>query len=293
MKIINLKPFVQVMRLSQWVKNLIIFTPIFSLGIFEFNKILILSKIFIGFSLVVSSTYIINDLKDVLADMNHPIKSKRPIASKIFPLIYWKIFSFFLFSLGNTILYFIDINLLFFSFIYVVISIFYTFYFKYLIFADILTIPVLFTLRLFLGAITFRIGLSNYLLIFVISVSLGLASSKKYSILTDSDIKISRVKDHLIKNYSSKFLLNLTYISINTALITYLGWTINVKFNQIENIKFIFLIISCLLLFIFTNLFMRHTKLSKSEEFLILLVNNKKMLFVAIFFIIASAIGLT
>lgn len=293
MKKTKLKPFIEVMRINQWIKNLILFTPLFSLGIFEVSKILFLSKIFVGFSLLVSSTYILNDLIDVQSDMEHPEKYKRPVASNIFPIIYWKIFALNLFFLGNLLLYFLNKEALLISTIYAAISISYTFYLKYLKFTDILAIPILFILRVFIGAVTFKIEPSFYLLTFIFSVSFGIACSKKYSILTNVDIKKSKVKDVLKKNYSVKFLINLIYISFNTGLLTYLSWIYFEKFNKIDSIKFIFLVISFLLLIIFTNSFIKHTKLGKSEDFLSLLLKSKVMFFLSLSFIISSVFGLS
>ncbi len=70
------------MRPQQWVKNLFVFLPVFFS--FRFTEVSLLIPClfaFIGFSLVASSIYIINDWCDIEADKAHPEKRFRPLAS--------------------------------------------------------------------------------------------------------------------------------------------------------------------------------------------------------------------
>ena len=64
----------KILRLEQWTKNLVLFIP----AVLAKNYVVLFDYvvylIFFGFSLIVSSTYIFNDLKDVDQDINHPVK---------------------------------------------------------------------------------------------------------------------------------------------------------------------------------------------------------------------------
>ena len=71
----------KLLRIQQWIKNILLFVPILSVGLFEKNLYFNLTKSFIFFSLFVSGTYILNDLTDIESDKLHPTKNKRPIAS--------------------------------------------------------------------------------------------------------------------------------------------------------------------------------------------------------------------
>ena len=73
---------IKILRVEQWIKNLVIFLPAifankFSL-IFDENLIIV----FLGFSIIASSTYIYNDLKDLEQDKLHPVKKNRPLAKE-------------------------------------------------------------------------------------------------------------------------------------------------------------------------------------------------------------------
>ena len=74
--------FINLIRYKSYLKNLIIFLPLFlnytSWSITNFNK-LVLPVIF--FSFLASSIYIINDLNDLEIDKKHKSKKYRPLAS--------------------------------------------------------------------------------------------------------------------------------------------------------------------------------------------------------------------
>ena len=65
---------IKVLRINQWSKNLLIFVVMFAANSINFTNVSILSILFFSFSLIVSSTYILNDLVDIQSDQNHPTK---------------------------------------------------------------------------------------------------------------------------------------------------------------------------------------------------------------------------
>ena len=75
-----MKNYVQLLRIEQWLKNFVIFIPLFAYEM-NINDLLNLILVFVFFSFVVSSTYVLNDILDLESDSNHPIKNKRPLAS--------------------------------------------------------------------------------------------------------------------------------------------------------------------------------------------------------------------
>lgn len=77
-----MKTYWQLLRVHHWIKNGLIFLPLFFSGQF-LQPLLLLKNIlgFLAFSLTASIIYIINDSYDVENDRKHPIKRKRPIAS--------------------------------------------------------------------------------------------------------------------------------------------------------------------------------------------------------------------
>lgn len=75
------------MRPRQWVKNVLIFTAlVFDEKLGNIQLVILTAAGFVLFSLVSSSVYILNDLTDLEADRQHPIKQKRPLASGRLPV---------------------------------------------------------------------------------------------------------------------------------------------------------------------------------------------------------------
>jgi 4-hydroxybenzoate polyprenyltransferase len=72
---------VKSLRPRQWIKNLVVFAvPLFSFSI-NLPSFLSAGLAFVLFCCASSSFYLINDVVDVEADRQHPLKCKRPIAA--------------------------------------------------------------------------------------------------------------------------------------------------------------------------------------------------------------------
>ncbi|HYB82920.1 MAG TPA: decaprenyl-phosphate phosphoribosyltransferase, partial [Mycobacterium sp.] len=81
---------VKAMRPRQWVKNvLVLAAPLAALGgpvRYDYAEVLAkVSVAFVVFCLAASSIYLINDVRDVAADREHPTKRFRPIAAGVVP----------------------------------------------------------------------------------------------------------------------------------------------------------------------------------------------------------------
>ena len=81
---------VKAMRPRQWVKNvLVLAAPLAALGAdVHYNYADVLYKVsvaFVVFCLAASSVYLVNDVRDVEADRDHPTKRFRPIAAGVVP----------------------------------------------------------------------------------------------------------------------------------------------------------------------------------------------------------------
>lgn len=70
------------MRPRQWAKNLLVFAALLAAGqLFDVDVLLPSIGAFVAFCLISSATYVINDVRDVEVDRNHPKKRARPIAA--------------------------------------------------------------------------------------------------------------------------------------------------------------------------------------------------------------------
>src|ERR1700738_79760 len=81
---------IKAVRPRQWMKNLLVLlAPVAALGgnvHYDYREVALKVLIaFIAFSLAASAVYLVNDVRDVEADRQHPTKQFRPIAAGVVP----------------------------------------------------------------------------------------------------------------------------------------------------------------------------------------------------------------
>ena len=80
----KIKAFITLARPHQYIKNGFIFLPIFfAHKLFDYHALIQTSWAFVVFCLASSSAYVVNDIFDIEADRQHPIKKHRPLASGV------------------------------------------------------------------------------------------------------------------------------------------------------------------------------------------------------------------
>lgn len=170
------------LRVYQWVKNLLLFVPLITSHTFtsleQFSNALIG---FITFGLIASAGYIVNDLFDLNADRAHPRKCKRPFASgEVSIPVAFIIFAVLLllgFYAASTLgQHFFSIVL-----VYLTTSISYSFYLKKIALYDVFILALLYSVRIFAGAIAIKVELSFWLIAFSTFIFLSLAFIKRFS----------------------------------------------------------------------------------------------------------------
>lgn len=218
--------YIKLARPSHWVKNLFIFTPLFfsgQLGSIT-NDVKALATFFL-FSFAASSIYVLNDIKDVDRDRNHPEKKNRPIASGAVPISSAWIFYFFLSSLALVPAIFFDLG---YEYIagYIVLNILYTFILKHIAIVDITCISIGFVLRVLIGGAVTGIAISKWLILMTFLLSIGLALGKRRSevIIANNGAKAIRPS---LAGYNLEFI-NLTLVfTVVTSLISYIMYSVS------------------------------------------------------------------
>lgn len=183
--------WVKALRMHQWMKNALIFVPLLaSHRLLEPSLLVSGFLAFILFGLCASSVYVLNDLLDLEDDRHHPSKCLRPFASGnlsirsgllVFPFLLVSAFlgAFFLlpWKFGLTLLS------------YYLLTLIYSFWLKRLMAVDVLTLAMLYTLRIIAGAFAFEIKLTFWMLAFSMFIFLSLALIKRYAELRDVRMK--------------------------------------------------------------------------------------------------------
>jgi 4-hydroxybenzoate polyprenyltransferase len=176
------RAFIEEMRPLQYFKNILVFVPLLTSHEYTDSAMLLASVMaFICFCLCASGVYFINDLLDLSADRVHPTKKNRPLAAGDLPIHFGLMgglgLSVFSFALAVAFLPGVFVLVLG---LYFVITNAYSFYMKSRSTADVLTLAVLYTSRIFAGAAALGIWPSFWLIAFSIFVFVSLAYLKRY-----------------------------------------------------------------------------------------------------------------
>jgi 4-hydroxybenzoate polyprenyltransferase/phosphoserine phosphatase len=170
------------MRVHQWAKNVLIFTPlIFAHRFGDVSGMLKALIAFFAFTFTSSSVYLLNDLLDLESDRRHVEKRRRPFASGDLALKYGMLGAPALFVLGMGIA--ASFSPLFLAVLlgYYVVTLAYSLRLKEVVLADVMILAFLYAWRVFAGAVATGITLSAWFLAFFGFIFFSLALMKRAS----------------------------------------------------------------------------------------------------------------
>jgi len=222
-----LKNYIDLMRPSQYFKNLFIFAPLF-FGLKITNIELLLSTFvaFLSFSLIASAVYIFNDYHDVEEDKLHPTKKNRPLASGSISKKAALLLMLMLLLVGLCIFSLLGRQMLYIVFVYLVINIAYTIKLKHVAIIDVFIIAIGFVLRLFIGSAVTNIELSMWIILMTFLLALFLALAKRRDdvlIFLSSGDKARKVID----GYNIDIVnLSMTIIA-SVNIVSYIMYTVS------------------------------------------------------------------
>jgi len=208
-------PFVVLMRPVQWIKNGLVFAPLFFAGRFlDANALvetLIASLVFCS---AASAMYVLNDLFDREQDRLHPSKRGRPLASgSVSELGGWLLFSgLVLFTFGSLYLLPVVAPVLL---AYMALNVLYSLFLKHLPFIDILAVALSYVLRIIAGGLATATYVSPWIVLCVFFGALFIVTGKRRAELRHT------TRRKVLAMYSQKLLDALLVSAAVAALISY------------------------------------------------------------------------
>jgi 4-hydroxybenzoate polyprenyltransferase len=177
----QLKAYFQITRPNQFVKNGFVWFPLFfGHKLLDPHALVNTWWAFLGFCLIASSVYILNDLQDVEEDRRHPVKKNRPLASGLLrPGHAVSLMIFLLVICVVVVVTFLPREFLLILGAYLVLNILYTFFLKHFAIIDIICIGIGFVLRIFAGGLAADIRVSHWIVLMTFLLALFLALSKR------------------------------------------------------------------------------------------------------------------
>jgi 4-hydroxybenzoate polyprenyltransferase/phosphoserine phosphatase len=173
------------LRPRQWLKNLLVFLPMLAGHALDAQTVLASLFAFLVFSMCASSAYLLNDALDAQDDRLHPTKRRRPIATGALPLGLALAVSPLLAGAALLLCAIREPLLLLAVGVYFATTVCYSVYLKRLLMVDIVTLALLYTLRVLGGSAATGIVPSFWLLAFSFFLFLSLALLKRNSELTN------------------------------------------------------------------------------------------------------------
>lgn len=223
-----LKNILKLLRIKQWIKNSFVFAPIiFSKHLLEFNYLFNSILAFFTFCIISSSVYIINDIIDREIDKAHPSKKNRPIASGIISVPLAITIVSMLLILSFFIMNNLKFNFIVVVFLYFILNIFYSIWFKHIVILDVFSLATGFILRVLAGAIVIDVIASYWLIICTLFVSLFHGFAKRRSEIVMNQNQSSVTTRKVLADYNIPFLDYMLIITASCMAISYSLYTVS------------------------------------------------------------------
>lgn len=220
--------FLNLIRIKHWIKNFFVFVPlIFSLHLFDLEYLTTVLISFFVFSFASSTIYVFNDIIDLEADRQHPVKRFRPLASGKFSIkfAYSVVILLLIFTLISSTV-FLKSGFTIIVLIFILINFLYSLRLKHIVLLDIFSIAAGFSIRVYAGAFVIAVPISSWLILSTIFISLFLAIMKRHSELKrfegDSEIKTRKVLD----SYSIDFTNQMATVAASGLVTCYALYTV-------------------------------------------------------------------
>jgi decaprenyl-phosphate phosphoribosyltransferase len=219
---------VKAMRPRQWVKNvLVLAAPLAALGgsvRYDYVKVLTEASVaFVVFSLAASSIYLVNDVRDVEADREHPTKRFRPIAAGVVPEWLAYTLAAVLGVASLAIAWLLTPNLAVVMAIYLSIQLGYCFGLKHQAVLDICIVSSAYLLRAIAGGAATDIPLSQWFLLTAAFGSLFMVAGKRYAELQLAERTGAQIRKSL-ESYTSTYLRFVWTMSATAVVMCYGLW---------------------------------------------------------------------
>lgn len=240
---------IRLMRPVHYLKNVLIFLPLVfghALG-----NVTALSRTLVGFvafSLVASAVYIINDLRDVDLDRQHPTKRNRPLASGAVSRRVAVAMAVTLASTAVVLTFLAGSSILGFVLLagYFGINLAYSFKLKQIPVLDVSILAVGFIIRVYYGGVIADIRVSDWLYLTMFAFSFFVSFGKRRNEILQTETRTRPVN----ARYTPAFLDKSMYLSAAVAIVFYALWTIDASHVSKHMILTVPLVIVIFLLYI-------------------------------------------
>lgn len=235
---------VGLLRPQQWLKNLIVFLPVFFSGnLFDVACLKAAAGIFMTFCMMSSAVYCLNDLLDAEDDRRHPVKCKRPVAAGDISKRTALLMAGALALLSVTVSLYLPVNnppataaLLT---AYALLNAAYCLRLKRYAIVDVFTIASGFVLRLVAGGVGCSIWLSPWMVCLTFLLSLFLAFAKRRDDVLLSEQKGIIARPNIVR-YNLPFLNQVLSIIGTATIVCYILYTVSPEVMERMDCEYVY-----------------------------------------------------
>lgn len=183
-----LRTMLKALRVHQWMKNLLIFVPL--LASHRFLEVSLIQQgviAFVAFGACASSVYLLNDLLDLSDDRRHRTKRFRPLAAGTLPILHALVIIPLLLVVSFTLgVLFLPLSFVAVLAGYYCLTLAYSLWLKRIVMLDVVTLALLYALRVIAGAAAMSLPITFWILAFCMFIFLSLAFVKRYTELYEA-----------------------------------------------------------------------------------------------------------
>lgn len=217
--------YVSLLRPHQYVKNFLIFMPLFFGGMITDTELLASSALaFLAFCLVSSAVYAFNDIIDRDSDRQHPDKKDRPIASGTISTTEAYAAAVIVLVPGLVVAALLGVSLLTLAGIYIALNLAYTLKVKHYAILDVFIISICYVIRLYAGSAVTDIQLSMWIILMTFLLALFIALGKRrndMSLYLQGGEKVRKSLD----GYNMEFLTSSMVVMAAVLIVSYIMYT--------------------------------------------------------------------
>ena len=231
-----IKNILRLTRPKQWIKNFFVFVPMFFGGeLFNVHSLWLAFVTFLAFSFVASSIYCYNDIVDVDADRQHPIKCHRPIASGAVSIRMGYILMALTLVVGVALMLLlppeVKSQVMAVIIFYYVLNLSYCSKLKQYAILDVCIVAFGFVLRILAGGFACELALSNWIVIMTFLLTLFMSFAKR----RDDVLRMNETGEAPRKNtvrYNLTFINQAITITASVTLVCYIMYCVSPEVTE-------------------------------------------------------------
>lgn len=211
------------LRPKQWLKNGLVFAAPFAAG--EILRREVAGRTLLAFAamcMVASATYVVNDLRDVEADRQHPVKRNRPLASGVVPAAPAVAIAIVVMAGGLAAAALVNYQTLALVGVYIATTLSYSLGIKRVPVVEMVVLAAGFVLRGLIGAAAAGVPVSQWFFVVLSAGSILIVAAKR-----DAELMLmgpDTPSRAVLKDYSHRFLTSVQTATLAVALIGYCLW---------------------------------------------------------------------